>query len=555
MSRLGALVDIGLKNNFSLARFWRQIKYDQRRWRAVSLGTLVAVGITPLVYSYVLMIRSMYALLHAIGQESALVILGVITGQMVIFVLGLLYVISVFYFSNDLEMLIPLPLRPKDVVFSKLVVILVNEYVMLIPFVLPALLGYGILARAPVDYWIFLAPVYLLLPVIPLAISALLAIALMRVVNLSRKKDVLIIVGSLLAIVLNILFQMRAGRNHPGDSAAVMRFLTDKEGLVQMFGRNFPPSVWASRALTHGFSGEGMLQLMLLAGVSAGAFFGIVALSERLFYQGAIGLSEIAARRRALSAADMERRVSSGRHPVRAIFLRELRLMNRTPIFLMNGVLVSVILPVLFLAMAGSGGGPFIILKRLGADHPAVMVLGLAAFFLVCSCLNGTASSAVSREGRHFWISKVIPVPWAEQLRAKFIHSYLVSLLGIAAGAVVAAIVAKVQAATLVPAVVLALVGSASLNLISLRIDLARPLLTWTDPQQAIKQNLNVILAAIVNLAFVAACGFLAHFLIRIGLSWPVAYVFLLAIAAAVAAAVWKELVSFARKKYPMIDA
>jgi ABC-2 type transport system permease protein len=553
MSSLGALVGIGLKNNFSLVRFWRQIKYNQRRWRTVWLGALIAVGLSPLIYSYILMIRSMYMLLHSIGQESALVILGVITGQMVIFILGFLYVISVFYFSNDLEMLIPLPLRPRAVVFSKLVVVLVNEYVLLIPFALPLLLGYGILSRAPIDYWIFLAPVYLLLPVIPLAISALVAFALMRVVNLSRKKDAFIIVGSLLAIGLNILIQMRAGRAHQGDPAAMMKFLTDRDGLVQMFGRNFPPSVWASRALIHGFSVEGMLHLILLAGVSAGAFLGIVALSERLFYQGAIGLSEIAAKRRALSAADMEKRVSSGRHPVRAIFLRELRLMNRTPIFLMNGVLVVIMIPVLFLVMAGSGG-PLSILKRLGEGHPGVMVLGLAAFLLVCACLNGTASSAVSREGKHFWISKVIPVPWARQLQAKLMHSYLVALLGIAAGVLVAAIVLKVQAATLVLSAVLALAGAAVLNLIALRIDLARPLLTWTDPQQAIKQNLNVIFASAANLAFIAACGFLAHFLMKTGLSWHVVYALLLAVVGGLAAGLWRELASFAEKKYPAIE-
>ena len=48
----------------------------------------------------------------------------------------------------------------------------------------------------------------------------------------------------------------------------------------------------------------------------------------------------------------MSRRVSSGRRPVRAIFAREWRIMNRTPIFLLNGVLTAVLVPLIFVVMS-----------------------------------------------------------------------------------------------------------------------------------------------------------------------------------------------------------
>ena len=557
MSRLGVLLSVGFKSQFPLALLWREIRFNRKSRKGVLAVTLlVGAALAPTLYAYFLFIHQIYLILQPAGQASAMIVLAVIAGQIVVFVFGLFYLISAFYFANDLDVLIPLPVRPNEVLLSKFAVVLLNEYMTVLPIVLPMLAGYGLLARPPADFWLLLVPVYLLLPVIPLALSALLAVGLMRVVNLSRRKDALIIVGSLLIIVLQIFIQMRP-RGGGGDADAFMRALVGKDGLLGVLGRKFPPSVWASRSLSQGFSGEGVLQFLLFAGVSTLLFAGLVALSEKLFYQGAIGLSEISAKRRRISRAEMERKVSAGRHPVRAIFWREVKLMNRTPIFLLNGLLVVVIVPVIFLAgVAGPGARSlfFSVFKTAGAANPVTMVWVLAAFFLVCGCLNGTASSAFSREGRQFWVSKVLPVPWRQQVAAKFFHSYLISLLGTVVAAVSAAVVLGVRAPVLLGAVLLAASAAAALTVIGLRIDLARPLLDWTNPQKAIKQNFNVFLALVVDLAAIVLCGFLASFLLSKGASGATVTVMLFAVALLAAWTGWRNLLAFADRKYPAIE-
>ena len=555
MSALRPLVSLELKTNFSLAALSWSIRHGKNRLRTLGIAVLIAVAALPMVIAFILGIKSIYGALHAIGQESALILLGVIAGQAIVFVFGFFYVISAFYFSNDLERLISLPLRPNEVVASKFLVVIINEYFSIMPLVLPVFLGYGILARAPLEFWILLLPVYLLLPVVPLALSALLAIGLMRVVNLTRKKDALIIVGSLVLIGLNFFFQMRA--HGEGDPAAIARFLTERDGLVQLIGSRFPPSVWASRSLSLGFSPEGMGHLALLAGVSAAVLFGMVALSEKLFYEGAIGLSEITAKRRKLSRLEMERSIAAGRGPVRAILDREIKIMNRTPVYLLNGVLVGVLVPALLIAGVGtSDDNPLgALVKASESGHTSVLILVIAAFALVCGCMSGTASSSFSREGKYFWISKIIPVPWRRQVTAKFIHSYLVSLVGITAALIGSVFVAPVSAPALAAAALLALAGAVPLNAAGLWIDLARPKLKWTNPQQAIKQNLNVVFAMLAGAVYLVACGFFAHFLMRAGVPGSFVYLALLVIAVLSAWGVWRGLLGFADRKYPDMEA
>jgi len=231
--------------------------------------------------------------------------------------------------------------------------------------------------------------------------------------------------------------------------------------------------------------------------------------------------------------------------------------MNRTPIFLLNGLLVVVIVPVFFMAGVSSPGAWssfFSVFKTAGAANPVTMVWLLAAFFLACGCLNGTAASTFSREGRQFWISKVLPVPWRQQVAAKFFHSYLISLVGTMVAAASAAIVLGVRAPVLLGAVLLAASAAATLTVAGLRIDLARPLLDWTNPQKAIKQNFNVFLALALDLGSIALCGFLASFLMSKGVPGATITVMLFAGALLGAWAGWRNLLAFADRKYPRIE-
>jgi ABC-2 type transport system permease protein len=558
MKKLLTLIRAGLKSNFGLAVLHHRLFREKKdRW-LVPLFAFAFLSVLPSLYGLVLLIQSLFLALKPLGQERALLTLGVLGGQFFILLFGLYYVISAFYFSRDLEFLIPMPLKPFEVMASKFAVILVNEYLTVLVIVVPVLAGYGVLARGGLPYWTNAVLVYLFLPVIPLAVVSILVVILMRLINLSRKKDALILIGSILLIVFGIGIQFVLGRPAHGkpDTQAMTAFFTSPDSLLNVIGKRFPPSIWATKAIAGGFSATGLLNLALFVGTSVLLFAGILVLSERLFYRGLVGLGEVSARRRALSAAQMSQRISSGRHPVRAIFAREWRLMNRTPIFLLNGVLVVVIVPVVFVLMASTGGrgDNTAILKMMTAANPVTVILASALFMTVCGSLNGTASSTFSREGGQFWISRVIPVSPRDQVTAKFLHSYLISVLGTVTASVVAVVILHLKPAYLAAAVVLALAAGVLLVAVGMMIDLARPLLDWTNPQKAIKQNLNVLFALFADIGILTGLFFLLRFLGRLGVKGVLVPVALFALLAVLSAVSLRLLVAFAGKRYGEIE-
>jgi ABC-2 type transport system permease protein len=558
MSKFLALLRAGLKSNFGLSLVrYRIFKQKKDLWLmpVIALGFL---GIGPLFYYYLKLIRSIYELLQPMHQQYALLTLGFLAGQLFILLFGLFYVISAFYFSKDLEILIPLPVRPFQVMMSKFGVILVNEYLTVALLVLPVLVYFGILARAGVMYWVEAALIYLFLPVIPLALVSLIIIVLMRFVNLGKKKDALIVVGSIFLIVMAMTLQFWLNRStgEVPDSQAVVKFFASPDSLLNQVGSRFPPSIWATKALAGGFSASGVLHLFLFAGTSLLLLVGMVAGAEALFYRGLVGLGE-SGRRRSLSRADISRRVSSGRRPVRAVLAREWRLMNRTPIFLLNGVLTVVIIPVVILLMATAGSsqsGLTVLIKLINSTQILGVVLASAGFMTICGTLNGTSSSTFSREGGQFWISKVIPASAREQVTAKFLHSYFIALLGVAAASAVLILQFHIRLAPFAIALALALAASFVLTAVGMAIDLARPLLDWTNPQKAIKQNLNVLLAFLADIAILTILAFLCIGMGKLGLGGGSILVFLGLVLVGLSAAAWLFLVKFAEKRYPAIE-
>ena len=213
---------------------------------------LLILAFLPLILLFVAMYVGLYWGLEPFGQAPFVLTVALTAGQLLCLIFGVLYVISVFYFSQDLRLLIPLPLRPGEIVLAKLVSILLGEYLSMAPVVIPGLAVYGFLADVGPLYIPFAVLIYLMLPVFPLVLSGLFSLLLMRITALRRNRD---------------LFGSSAPAGHrPGHGPAVrgrfqqgnlqaedvQPFLENQQPLIQGVSRWIVTSAWGTQALQAG---------------------------------------------------------------------------------------------------------------------------------------------------------------------------------------------------------------------------------------------------------------------------------------------------------------
>ena len=516
------LFRLTVNNTFGLsAARYRYFVQKKNLWEipAVAIpigGVLVALSL--LVYT---LARGFVTAGLQVGQPQivftfALVVLAILT-----FVSGIASVVSVFFFSTDLPTLVPLPLRPSTIVQAKFAAVLLTEYLEVLLILLPTAIAYAQLVGGGLVYWLAVLLIFVAVPIVPLALASALSLLLMRFIN-RRHRDVLLVVFSLAFVAVVLWFQMSFISMAPeGDPTVFLReVLAGKVSLVNLIGQAYPPAAWGTNVIAAPGTLARLGSLLGFLGLSGAALWVMNLAGGRFFYAGLIGGTELARRRltaeqRTTARAEAETRTVQG-GVVRALFWREWRLFMRVPLYVMNGFLASLIVPVLFLAPA-SLKDPDIqkLLASLTASSNAAFftALVLAAIIVFLVSLNTTSSSAISREGKTLWISKVIPVLPEQQVQAKMLFAAVAALVSALPVVIIMGFALRMSLVRLAWALLLGLLASALVLLLGLLYDMARPYLKWTNPQQAVKNNLNVIIPLPVAVGLLAVMGLLAIWL------------------------------------------
>jgi len=491
-----AVLRTSLNTTFGLsAARYRYLVKRQRLWEPIlilwGVGTLVVL-FGALIYK----LAEAFVVSGAVlGQPEVAFTFALTTMALLIFFFGLFQVLAVFFFSRDLDLLVPLPLGPRTIVGARFATVLVGQYFAAILVLGPTSVAYAQAMGGGLLYWLSVLVVGLLAPVIPLALVSVVALVLMRFIN-RRHRDLLMVVFGVLILVAVIAFQMLIARVPEAELGDYLsRIVSGQIRLVNLAGRTFPPAIWATHAITAAGFGPRLLSLGAFAGASAAALWLALTASERFFYAGLIGGREVARRRPAPGAKGAALETVMAR----------VRQDSLVRVWVLNGLAGAVIVPVMFLIPTLAASDPeiaqLLALVKGGASEFYV-ALGFALTLVFVVGINTTSSTSVSREGVSFWLSKVIPVRPEAMVLGKLAFSVVISAVSAIPVTAAFVLLARPPVILLVLAVLTGLAGSVIVHLLGLFIDMSRPQLKWTNPQQAVKSNTNVIISMGVTALF-----------------------------------------------------
>lgn len=560
MDKLNSLIKIDLNTTFGLSSLKYKLKNKKGRWQYI----VFLVAMVSLIPSYVLLIKgllSVYSGIEYLNQESLFLLMGFLLSQLIIFIFGILYVMSKYYFSNDLNVLVPLPIKPSTIVSAKFVTLLVNEYLTSLPVIAPFIIIFGMKAHVNLLYWLYSIIAFVFLPVIPLVLASIIVMIFMRYTNIKGKKDLLRIVGYIILIVVIIVLQMKLQSlgqkmTQNGGENYLINLMRGKNTLVKKMGLSFPPSIWATFALSQSDKVLGILYLLLFAGVSVIGFVLVVFLSEKLFLGGLIGGGEITAKRANISSAEMDRLLSKSYPPYISIFLKETKMLLRTPIYLLNtlgGVIIvpiAIIVSVMMDKKAAFGSLSIVIEK-----YPNVITLVSIGIIVLLGAMNCVGCTTFSREGKSFWIARIVPIKIEHQIVGRILSSLFIQFIAIATFLICISFIFTLNVTDILWITILGFIGSVPTTEIGMIIDAMRPLLEWDNPQKAMKENLNVLIAMGLGALYLFLIGVLVYFMItKLGANPIMVYIMLMGIFAISSIAFFIILKNIAEKQFRDIE-
>ncbi|MEK6744011.1 MAG: hypothetical protein AABZ15_10385 [Nitrospirota bacterium] len=336
--------------------------------------------------------------------------------------------LSTFYLSGELDILHSSPVRIESIYRAKFIETLIDSSWMTLIYGLPVFLAYGAVFKAGAAY--FAGLLFMIVPflIIPAAIGIIVTMLLVSAFPARRARDILVLMGLLIFVVLYILFRMLRPENlvDPDAFPTLVQYLTAMRGPVSPL----IPSSWASDALApllRKNAGDAIFFLLMLWSTALAGIVIAEWVCGRIYYAGWSRSQE--GKRAKLSrsrAADLFFRLAvlPFRGTMRAIVLKDIKLFFRdasqwSQLFLLLALTVVYIYSFKLLPLERSPL-PTIYIQNL----ISFLNLGMVGFVTSAVAVR-FVFPAVSLEGESFWIIRSSPLPLKDLLWAKFWSSVL----------------------------------------------------------------------------------------------------------------------------------
>ena len=493
-------------------RSLRLNKYN-KKGKKFSLYTLIFISILffliPILLVYSIFIfQTMYELnkydFAFEGFEALIYILLIFS-----FIFSFNVIINELYFSEDIDHILPLPIKPEIIVASKFTSFFIVENVILFIFFILGVLAYVFALN--LSFWSLLISIIgiITIPIIPMVLSTLIVLI---IINLFKKflnsKSIKKIEYSLVGVLIFLSFFLLWKLSSFNFESYIEKFAGGDHTFLNVMNYIFPQVYFFVKGLN-----EGSILYMLLSVLISLIYFGIMLLVAKLLYYD--GVVEIRNK-------DTESKKSSHNKikdfkimkPIESYFSKDIKMLFRSPTFFINCIIINVIWPIFIILLFKIALPKYSIefMRNEILNNSQIfsfrMLLFIIGIGIIVTSFNSLASSAFSREGKNYHFIKYIPMKYGLQWREKYFLSFIISFVGIIMYTLPFFIIIKLPILTILLNIVIIVLCISFVSLIGLFIDSAFPKLVWDDESDSLRENYNTFIAMGYSLLlFLFLCG------------------------------------------------
>lgn len=483
-------------------------KKSKRLNKAALFAIIMIVAFIPFISILITLVVKIYDPLKIMGQQGLILGLVIPVTCLIIFFFGIFHTVNTFYFSTDIENLLPLPITPVQILGAKFTVTLVYEYLTELIFLVPILITYGKMDGGNIVYYIYCLIVFLILPIVPLAAAAVINMVIMRFTNISKHKDLFKIVGGVVAMFLALGANMYIQKLTTATTSQDQIIRMIKQGnnsFINIASNMFPGSRYAVNTLAASNSYIGIINMLIFLAITAIIVIIFMMMGKMLYFRGVIGISEASSSRKKISSDELYKRTVKSSVLV-AYTIKELKLLFRTPIYFMNCILMNFLWPVFlifpFIADPNSAKQLKTGISFIQTNNKAGLVIAAAfAISIFISTTNLIASTAISREGKNLFTLKYIPIDFRQIIIGKTMPAIVMGVFSVLLILIMAIMVMKLSLVVIIFTAVVCLLGIVFTSFTGILIDLTFPKLNWDTEQKAVKQNMNGMLNMVIGIA------------------------------------------------------
>lgn len=398
---------------------------------------------------------------------------------------------NVFYFSKDLEYILPLPIKPLELLISKFNNVLSIIYASELIFLTMPLLIYGLIVARNLIYFIAMIFVLILFPIFLVTIITIIMLFIMQLTKFIRNKDIfqiIIVLLMFIAISFIIINFMKPLFNNINE--------INQEIISNKINNYFIIINPCISLLTNFKITNIILQLIKLIFICTIAFIIFIIIGKKLYLKNL--LKNIAY----INKKKNNKKIIKNKYEKKSIkksyIKNEFKKLIKNPTFFTQCIFQYIFIIITFLILMNLFM-PVIIttfeeqdaIKEIGLNNFALqsmcMILG---FLQIIFTLNNLSITAISREGKTAVMMKYIPVSLYKQFIWKNIPQIVFNFIAIIGTTfVIWKKIPQISILYYITGIIISILLNIINSFIMLIIDLKKPNLDWTTETTSIKGN------------------------------------------------------------------
>ena len=412
--------------------------------------------------------------------------------------------INVFYFTKDNEYILPLPLKPYEIILARTNVLIITEYIVTVLIGFIPLLVYGVLTSVSMSYYLLMFVALVLVPILPILLVSIIVMIIMSFAKITKNKNKFQLIATIL--VLSIVIALSLSTTKLQDDITneqLAHMLVEANGMVDLLKGYFPTLDYAISSLTSDSIVVALIELLKVLVFTISGVIVYVFIAQKIYFKGLVGNLFSSSSKKKNIKINTKKYNNSKLY--KSYISKEFKCLIRNPVFFMQCLLPAILIPLLMIVMVilqmknsitsqmseqlnSFNGNTFIV---------ACVILGVIQFF---SMFIYIAITAISRDGKNAIFMKYIPVSLYKQYIYKCIPNIIMGSITSIISIVIANIILKLDMLMIVLVFIAAIIMNVAESIILIIIDLKRPKLEWDSEYAVVKQNFNLIFPMIISM-------------------------------------------------------
>lgn len=493
MSKLGILLKTNIINSLGI----NNIKHAKGNGaKNTFAGASLLIGVIAIGALVIFYASGMAIMLKQFGMLDLILVASVAMSVLFAFFTSVYKAQGVLFGGADFENLMSLPIKPSVILTSKMLELLILNYLFTALILIPTSIVYFRNVNVSPLFFVFMVVAIIFIPLIPIVVASIFAFGLSYISSKTRYKNAILVILSMVFLIGTMVasFKMNDIINY---------VVANSSSIVSAVNKLYPPAVYYADALANlNIASLGMLIIWSLI-----PFIVFVAIFARSFKSINLRFGETYKR------TNYKMTALKASSQVGGLFKKEIKRYVSSPIYVMNTSVGMILVIMAAVASVFVGGEGLVKLMVQSSDvdvsmmMPAMMDLLQFIPVIIISLgvgMSCTTGSSISLEGKNLWILKSSPINAMNIFKGKIGVNLVLLLPSIILCTVLFWIGLDLTLINAIWTFVIPILLAILVSVSGIIINLYFPKMDWKNETQVVKQSLSSMMSMFMGVILVA---------------------------------------------------